>query len=117
MHWQHQKTPFLLSSIGKDYSKQEIKEQTQSQSIIFWIKQNLDAMGLKLIVHPNQKAKIGLIPKTEQFTYEEVIEQKTEQKASDRELTLAFIELLQKKCTASELEQIHIPLKVLTKLL
>lgn len=123
-HWNLSRDPFLLSFIGKDYKKDAIKEQTEGLSIISWINKNSELLSVKIVSHPSQKAKIGLIPKNENFSYQgEEFEIDTlsinnnKEIMSDRDLTLSFIALLQRKCTSKELEQIHIPINILLKLL
>ena len=116
-NWQKTGEPFLLSSIGSKFSKEEIKQNTGGLSITNWIRNNLDSLDLKIVSHPTQKEKIGLIPKNEKFSYETDEISVTRTNLTDRELTLSFIELLQKKCTPKELEEINLPLKVLVKLL
>lgn len=116
-NWQKTEEPFLLSSIGAKFTKEQIKQNTGGLSITAWIRKNLDLLELKLISHPTQKEKIGLIPKNETFSYEKTEVSTTNTNLTDRELTLSFIELLQKKCTPKELEEINLPLKVLVKLL
>ena len=116
-NWQKTGEPFLLSSIGSTFTKEEIKQNTGGLSITNWIRNNLDSLDLKIVSHPTQKEKIGLIPKNEKFSYETDEISVTRTNLTDRELTLSFIELLQKKCTPKELEEINLPLKVLVKLL
>ncbi|NNP77041.1 hypothetical protein A7P54_11500 [Acinetobacter sp. Ac_3412] len=116
-NWQKTKEPFLLSSIGSAFNKEEIKQSTGGLTISTWIRNNLDSLELKLVSHPSQKEKIGLIPKSETFSYEDDEISINSTNLTDRELTLSFIELLQKKCTPKELEEINLPLKILVKLL
>ena len=116
-NWKKTGEPFLLSSIGSTFTKEEIKQNTGGLSITNWIRNNLDSLDLKIVSHPTQKEKIGLIPKNEKFSYETDEISITRTNLTDRELTLSFIELLQKKCTPKELEEINLPLKVLVKLL
>mgnify|MGYP003618210779 FL=1 len=116
-NWKKTGEPFLLSSIGSKFSKEEIKQNTGGLSITNWIRNNLDSLDLKIVSHPTQKEKIGLIPKNEKFSYETNEISVIRTNLTDRELTLSFIELLQKKCTPKELEEINLPLKVLVKLL
>lgn len=116
-NWEKTKEPFLLSSIGSKFTKEEIRQNTGGLSISTWIRNNLNSLELKIVSHPSQKEKIGLIPKKEKFSYEEEETSTNSTHLSDRELTLSFIELLQKRCTPKELEEINLPLKILAKLL
>ena len=115
--WEKTGEPFLLSSIGSKFSKEQIKQNTGGLSITNWIRNNLDSLDLKIVSHPTQKEKIGLIPKHKNYSYGTDEISITNSNLTDRELTLSFIELLQKKCTPKELEEINLPLKVLVKLL
>jgi hypothetical protein len=116
-NWEKTGEPFLLSSIGSKFTKEEIKKNTGGLSITNWIRNNLDSLDLKIVSHPTKKEKIGLIPKNKNYSYETDEISVTRTNLTDRELTLSFIELLQKKCTPKELEEINLPLKVLVKLL
>jgi len=116
-NWKKTGEPFLLSSIGSTFTKEEIKQNTGGLSITNWIRNNLDSLDLKIVSHPTQKEKIGLIPRNEKYSYETNEISVIRTNLTDRELTLSFIELLQKKCTPKELEEINLPLKVLVKLL
>lgn len=116
-NWKKAGEPFLLSSIGSRFTKEQIRQNTGGLSITNWIRNNLDSLDLKIVSHPTQKEKIGLIPKNENYSYETNEISVIRTNLTDRELTLSFIELLQKKCTPKELEEINLPLKVLVKLL
>ena len=62
-NWKKTGEPFLLSSIGSTFTKEEIKQNTGGLSITNWIRNNLDSLDLKIVSHPTKEEKIGLIPK------------------------------------------------------
>lgn len=116
-NWEKQENHFYLVPLVQNSLKRKLKKNTGGLSITNWIRNNLDSLDLKIVSHPTKKEKIGLIPKNKNYSYETDEISVTRTNLTDRELTLSFIELLQKKCTPKELEEINLPLKVLVKLL
>ena len=106
--WSVNKSPFLVSQLGANHTK--------GIAIVRWIQENASKLKVKLIYHPTQKEKIGLIPANEVFEYENNTPKLTSP-SNEKELTLAFLEMLKTKCTPQELDQIEIPTKILVKLL
>jgi len=113
-YWDANKEPFLLSSIGSIYPKEDIQAYTKGVSLRNWIDSNRKELGVQVVVHPLQPARIGLIPLNETYTFSKTTDSK---KNTDRELTLAFLEMLNTKLSSKELDEINIPFKILTKLL
>lgn len=114
--WSVNKSPFLVSQLGANHTKADIRAATKGIAIVRWIQENASKLKVKLIYHPTQKEKIGLIPANEVFEYENNIPKLTSP-SNEKELTLAFLEMLKTKCTPQELDQIEIPTKILVKLL
>lgn len=112
-----QENHFYLVPLVQNSLKRKLKKNTGGLSITNWIRNNLDSLDLKIVSHPTKKEKIGLIPKNKNYSYETDEISVNGTNLTDRELTLYFIELLQKKCTPKELEEINLPLKILVKLL
>lgn len=120
-YWKEKKQPFLLSIIGSQFTKEEIRLETKGLSVVNWIKENPD-LGYKIISDPSNRARIGMIPSSEHFQYSTVtaINHNVSNGSfseSDREITLKFLELLQQRCTFKELQEINIPISILMKLL
>jgi len=114
--WKNNQSPLLVSQLGGDYPKEEVRKATKGLSLVKWIKENQGELQLKVVVHPSQDQKIGLIPSSESFSYGEDV--KSEKVSSnDKELTLAFLDLLKSRCNQQELDQIQIPTKILVRLL
>ena len=114
--WSVNKSPFLVSQLGANHTKADIRVATKGIAIVRWIQENASKLKVKLIYHPTQKEKIGLIPANEVFEYENNTPKLTSP-SNEKELTLAFLEMLKTKCTPQELDQIEIPTKILVKLL
>lgn len=114
--WSVNKSPFLVSQLGANHTKADIRAATKGIAIVRWIQENASKLKVKLIYHPTQKEKIGLIPANEVFEYENNTPKLTSP-SNEKELTLAFLEMLKTKCTSQELDQIEIPTKILVKLL
>lgn len=57
-HWKTNQTPYLISQLSGKFTKQQIKKETNDLPLLKWIKEN-DDLGVKIVVHPSQKQKIG----------------------------------------------------------
>ena len=115
--WAQNQSPLLVSVLGTSYPKAEIREVTKGAAIVKWIQENEKTLKVKLIHHPFLKEKIGLIPEGQSYEYEKSPLPTVLSSATEKELTLAFLELLKVKCTPQELDQVQIPTKILLKLL
>lgn len=115
--WDKNQSPLLLSMLGANYTKAEIRGVTKGVSVVKWIQENEKTLKVKLIHHPLQKEKIGLIPEGQSYEYEKSALPTVLSSSTEKELTLAFLELLKVKCTSQELDQVQIPTKILLKLL
>lgn len=114
--WKKNQSPLLVSQLGGIYNKEQVRQATNGLSFVKWIQENQAELKLKIVVHPVQKEKIGLIPSNENFSYSSD-EDSNHMSSNDKELTLAFLELLKKRCNQQELDQIQIPTKILVRLL
>jgi hypothetical protein len=127
-HWEEHKTPYLLTYISPDLVKHKGTTYTE---IIFPFnlkrylseKQNL----FKIVQHPTQKPKVGLIPVDANFQFD-VNEAPSSVKASEEKVSnqrrpipskyvvLNFLELIS-KLDKDEIEEIQLPLPIIAKLL
>ena len=93
--WSVNKSPFLVSQLGANHTKADIRAATKGIAIVRWIQENASKLKVKLIYHPTQKEKIGLIPANEVFEYENNTPKLTSP-SNEKELTLAFLEMLRR---------------------
>ena len=114
--WNDKQSPLLVSQLGGEYPKEEVRKATKGLSLVKWIKENQGELSLKIVVHPSQDQKIGLIPSNQNYSYDDSLNSE-KVSTTDKELTLAFLDLLKSRCSQQELYQIQIPTKILVRLL
>jgi hypothetical protein len=121
--WTSNKKPILLSSIPPELEKKitdaNYKDFLEGKSIKQFIKLTEAKFEYKLIEHPTQKAKIGLVPSTADYNFP-TISAESEKKPSDagsktKNEGIALIKILS-KLSDEDLEKITIPVSVIVKL-
>ena len=125
-HWQDNERPILLSFLTKPLKEKLGDESyaliTKGKSLKEVVKESSEKYGYKLIEHPTQKAKIGVIPIGKTYNFENNDGEKqrkfsrNEKTFDDQEIVLSFLKLLQ-KLPPQELEKVIIPASVITLLL
>ena len=121
--WADKKRPLLLSSLPNELITAGIEDYKTiaDGNLKKFIELPTEDSTYKLIEHPTQRAKIGVMPKEFEFNYDDVSSEKATMKRSNRpplaceESTVAFLKSLS-KLSDEELESIVIPTKVLVKL-
>jgi len=123
-HWEKTKTPYLLSKISTDL----IHYGVNYRNIIgegTTLKQYVSGLrSVRIVAHPIQKAKVGLVPAGSGFVFE--IEPtvtsgsgsehpKRARMPSQKYIVMQFLNLLS-KLPAEELKSVTIPVHVLAKL-
>lgn len=123
-HWTADQKPFLLSLVatklreqGQDYKNVLGEERLKS-----FVKRTEEAGGYRLVEHPTQKAKLGIVPSDVEFQFDETLESERPDRAArhgihqrDRVL-IDFLRALG-RLPDELLDNVHIPTKVLVKLL
>jgi hypothetical protein len=122
-HWKTKTQPVLLSNLPPLLAEDEpnYKDFLKSQSLKQFINETEESSKYKLIIHPNQSAKLGLAPLPEgmDFKFPEsnvALEQVTTTDSSSEKALIAFLKAL-KKLPAQDLVEVKIPVSVLVKML
>ena len=118
-YWETNKKPFMLSNIPpilKDVND-NYKDVLGQSSLKQFIETN--TTDVKVVRHPKQKARIGLIPNSESFTYPEkeadfVAKEKIKIKNNENSAT-TLLDILS-TLTEEELKNVSIPTSIFVKL-
>jgi hypothetical protein len=123
-HWEKKKSPYLLSNISTDL----IPYGVNYRNIIgegTTLKQYVSGLPpVRVVVHPIQKAKVGLVPASSGFAFEMEPtvtggsgseRPKRPRMPSQKHIVMQFLNLLS-KLSAEELKSVTIPVHVLAKL-
>lgn len=129
-YWGERKQPLLLSALPEKLSDAvgDYKDVIGNRSLKSFILSSGEGFGFKLIAHPTQSAKLGLLPVEANFEFpaeEEAPQQRaivaTQERTRERgirsqEPVLTLLRAL-RALPAEELEKVVIPVSVLVKLL
>lgn len=114
------KTPYLLSFLspdlkteGSSYKDIVGEDETLKQFVV----RTGDAYGYKLVQHPAKKAKVGVIPIGEEFTFEDETRASSHNLRESRPdgVLVDFLKALG-RLPASDVDKVVIPASVLVKL-
>jgi hypothetical protein len=128
--WQQHGQPFLLSDVAPGLKAEGIdyKAILDEETLKSFIKRTGETCGYRLVEHPTQRAKVGLVPSEAQFSFPDTrtdtplserspASERRPSAASDRErVILAFLRALS-RLNDDEIESVNIPVRVLIKLL
>ncbi len=107
-NWKKNKQPLLLSSLGIVLNKNFPNEKPKDQSLKDWI-DSYKISEIKYVFHKKQRAKIGLIPTMDNFSWDDISE------SSKKTIGLNdFVALMKDKLTEEEINKI--PTSILLKL-
>ncbi len=125
-HWSAHESPLLMSTIGANLQNSGVdyKSFLEGASLLQFLRtQNT---RVKVVQHSRQYARVGLVPPNMDYSFEEASESETsnESHASrdaedlkrSRGAFYSFIREIS-KLPEEEIEQIHIPMKVIVRLL
>jgi hypothetical protein len=123
--WDTSSVPYMLSWISPELQAKGILYKTiiGPQTLKQFAATLAD--HVRLVVHPTQKSRIGLVPKTENFEFEEELTLNTSlreatpkklRQPSQRYIVTQFLVALS-RLNDDELNKINIPISVLAKLL
>lgn len=121
-YWLENKEPILLSRLPLSLEEKDpnFREKLRAVSLKSFIEDTSDSCGYRLIKHPTQKAKIGVIPEGKDYSFPEEdklnrndIKKKPVKNKGNSAINL--IELLS-ELPEDDLEKINIPLSVIVKL-
>lgn len=118
-HWATYSHPVLLSNLPPliEEKIQDYKKLLRGSSLKAYIKESSAANGVKLVEHPTQKAKVGIVPADIDFQFEPI---PTDASAArkpkfDPSILLAFLNELS-KLPDTEIEKVNIPVSVLSQI-
>lgn len=122
--WGEGQRPYMLSSIAVDFKAVEgdYKEVIGQERLKVAVSRLSEGSDFKVIEHPFQRAKIGLVPKDVEFEFQEITQ--VNGKSSDRgrgieqrhRAVLNFFKVLG-ELSPEDLDGVVIPARVLVKLL
>jgi hypothetical protein len=121
--WQVEQ-PYLLSRVAPDAKAEKIDYRTilGDERLKMFVKRTGATGGYRLVEHPIQKPKVGIVPADVQFSFPSdgthgAHPEHRSATVSDRErVVLAFLRALS-NLTDDDLEAVSIPVRVLAKLL
>lgn len=120
-HWTSFEYPILLSNIPPLLQEKvsNYKEVLKGTSLKAFIKESAGKSGYKLHEHPQQKARVGIIPASEHYEYE--IQDTTDSSIAidskkREEVLISFFKSLA-TLPKEEIEKVNIPASVIVKLL
>jgi hypothetical protein len=122
--WREAEQPYLLSNAGPDLKAQNVDYRTLlgGEKLKMFVKRTGAAAGYRLVEHPIQKPKVGIVPANVDFSFPSIrtdspSTEHRSAKVSDRErVVVAFLRALS-RLTDDDLEAVSIPVRVLAKLL
>lgn len=120
--WDTSEKPLLLSELPAQLKRLnppvDYKLIVGTQSLKSFIKDSSEEFGYKLVEHPTQRAKVGLIPSDMEFSFpvEQAKKNLAMEKAEKGEYDGIALMRLLAKLPDSDLEKISIPVSVLVKM-
>ena len=123
-HWEEKKAPLLLSDVPRslelEYPHIDRASVLGEQSLKAFAKETAGDNSYRVIEHPTQRPKVGLLPSGNPFEFE-VLEEKDaphskRSNSGNRETVFRFFKLLA-SLPSNDLEKINIPVSVLVKMM
>ena len=120
-HWKNQSCPILLSGLHPLLIARiaDYKNILNGKPIKQFIQETGNAHGYKLVEHPTQKAKIGIIPVDTQYAFPATAEQLQPTSTDNTKGSAALISFFKAlgNLPDEEIEKVNIPVSVIVKLL
>ena len=124
--WDEDEQPYLLSLVATDLKLQQVDYRAilGDERLKAFIERTVKDGRYKLVAHPQQKAKVGIIPADKEFAFSPVVSSQTaaeidvygERPSSREQVVLGFLRALA-RLPDSDLEGVVLPAKVLAKLI
>lgn len=125
--WDDGEQPYLLSLVGTDLKArdQDYKTVLGEEKLKLFVRRSGEAGGYRLVEHPTQKAKVGIVPAGKEFEFGEDDVSADGQRSAPRErigisererVVLNFLRALG-HLPETLLDDVVIPVKVLARLL
>ncbi len=115
--WSKKKEPLLLSNFSTFWKRDEYEHILEEKTLKQFL-QSLDDVEFKIVEHPNQKAKVGIIPLREhyEFTISNSNKDSIHEQHNKEKGLIMFLNSL-KNLSDKDLESINIPVSIMVKLL
>ncbi len=126
-NWKEQEQPYFLSMVSPELREMNIdyKSILGAERLKTFVQRMRSESGFKIVEHPTQKAKIAIIPSSENFEFEvdpklnftREAPLRDRRKSDNREeAVLSFLRLLG-DLPKDDLDAINIPVRVLARLI
>jgi len=123
-HWDSHKTPYLLADIPSDLREEksiEYKTILGEQRLKSFASETSETNNYKVVQHPTQRAKVGLVPHDVQYMFpeEETRHEKSGvfPRVSDRRKTVIDFLRLISELSVEDQEKISIPVGIVSRLI
>jgi hypothetical protein len=122
--WRDKKFPYLLSYIGVDMKADgfDYRSIVGEEGLKAFVRRTQRAGGYRLVEHPSQKAKVGIVPADFSYVFPETAiaesshEYKQTKVATNEKAVIGFLRALS-RLPETDQDAVVIPVRVLTKLL
>lgn len=116
-YWHENQKPLLLSGLPKMLAKEcpDLQTHLKGQRLKDFISETAAQGRYKLVVHPLQKAKIGVVPFDIEYNFSDASDLSVKVR-NVQSVTLAFLRVLE-SLPEHEADKVVIPTSVLIKLL
>ncbi|MDK2761938.1 MAG: hypothetical protein KYX64_11345 [Sphingopyxis sp.] len=123
--WDTDEKPYPLSLVSTELARQGVDYRTilSDERLKSFVKRIPESSGFKVVEHPLQRAKIGLIPSDQVFSFEDeqddpssAVASKTRAPTDREQVVISFLRALA-RLPDSTLDEVVIPTKVLVRLL
>ncbi|WP_024527275.1 hypothetical protein [Serratia fonticola] len=118
--WEVNGSPYLLSNAVTDFREYgDMKSVIGARSLKSWVSNKEDLLNVKVLTHPVAKARIVVVPKDSNFSFESATKTPSangKKELTNREITILFLEAIG-SLPQHDLEEINIPVRIIAKLM
>lgn len=114
-NWNETGTPLLISVLGSEIKRHpEYHAELGGKKLKQWIMENIAVINAKVIQHPQQKEKAGIIPENEKYEYM-VVNAPVKIEHHSKNQLLELMSIIN-KLPQEDIDNIYIPTSALCKL-
>lgn len=124
--WEGKQAPYFLSALAPDFERDghNYKDIIRDERLKSAVKRLSEIYNFAVVEHPTQRAKIGVIPKGQEFSFEvdhastprETFDSMSDSNGHRQKIVIEFFEALG-RLPPDLLDEVVIPTKVLIRLL
>ncbi|ENB7997086.1 hypothetical protein ABIW00_004414 [Escherichia coli] len=118
--WEGNGSPYLLSNAVTDFREYgDMKSVIGNKSLKAWVSNKEDLLNVKVMTHPVAKARIVVVPKDSNFSFESAAKTSSaneKKELTNREITILFLEAIG-SLPQHDLDEINIPVRIIAKLM